>query len=411
MPQPITTPPPLLQPGLLQLQHVQDTPMPWLWPGRFALGKLNLLVAPPGAGKSLIALDIAARVSAGHPWPDLPDQEQKPGGVLLVSDSTLLADTVIPRLKAAHADLARINVLTSLNPDPFDPNEAPSPRTHDLSRLEQAIDSTPDCRLILVDPIAYSTPRSVAVGQMASTIALAPLCRMAAHRKLALLAVAPIRTLASPQGILNAANSLTFNALAATSWTVIPDRHQTERRFLLSLKTTFTHDTPNLTCRITTTEEPSHTPHVIWEETTTDLSLESVLDYRNTLTEQNEAASWLESLLQDGPVPASDILDRAHHEGITRRSARKALDTLGGVCLRKGFGPDGKWLWALNSQQAQELQAKEEQAQSQQPPPEPYDPTKYSDYEEDRRLRDIELEQESQPGGFFYAPDEEDDDF
>jgi hypothetical protein len=48
--------------------------VPWLWPGRIALGRVTLLVGDPGVGKSLVALDIAARVSTGRPWPgDCPE--------------------------------------------------------------------------------------------------------------------------------------------------------------------------------------------------------------------------------------------------------------------------------------------------------------------------------------------------
>jgi hypothetical protein len=44
----------------------------WLWPGRIPLGRLTLLVGDPGLGKTLLVADIAARISAGLPWPDAP---------------------------------------------------------------------------------------------------------------------------------------------------------------------------------------------------------------------------------------------------------------------------------------------------------------------------------------------------
>src|SRR5205814_1602918 len=48
----------------------------WLWPGRLALGKLAILDGDPGLGKSLLALDLCARVSTGRP---LPDGQPGPG--------------------------------------------------------------------------------------------------------------------------------------------------------------------------------------------------------------------------------------------------------------------------------------------------------------------------------------------
>ena len=45
-------------------------PVEWLWPDQIPIGKVTLLVGDPGSGKSLVALDIAARVSRAAPWPD-----------------------------------------------------------------------------------------------------------------------------------------------------------------------------------------------------------------------------------------------------------------------------------------------------------------------------------------------------
>ncbi len=45
-------------------------PVTWLWPGWLPRGMLSLLGAAPGAGKSLLALDLARRVIHGEPFPD-----------------------------------------------------------------------------------------------------------------------------------------------------------------------------------------------------------------------------------------------------------------------------------------------------------------------------------------------------
>src|SRR3954471_9745513 len=56
--------------GAFRLDDIDPVSNNWLWPGRTPLGYVTLLVADPGAGKSLVALDIAARVSRGASWPD-----------------------------------------------------------------------------------------------------------------------------------------------------------------------------------------------------------------------------------------------------------------------------------------------------------------------------------------------------
>ena len=40
-----------------------------LWPGCLAEGQLAMLDGDPGIGKSLLTLDLAARLSTGRPFP------------------------------------------------------------------------------------------------------------------------------------------------------------------------------------------------------------------------------------------------------------------------------------------------------------------------------------------------------
>src|SRR3990172_1755202 len=56
--------------GAVSFSDVAQTDVPWLWPGRIPIGRVTLLVGDPGLGKSLVTLDIAARVSRGAAWPD-----------------------------------------------------------------------------------------------------------------------------------------------------------------------------------------------------------------------------------------------------------------------------------------------------------------------------------------------------
>jgi hypothetical protein len=45
---------------------IVESPLSWLWPGRQPLGKLALLEGDPGLGKSLLTLDLGARLARGR---------------------------------------------------------------------------------------------------------------------------------------------------------------------------------------------------------------------------------------------------------------------------------------------------------------------------------------------------------
>ncbi|HRY43412.1 MAG TPA: AAA family ATPase, partial [Thermoanaerobaculia bacterium] len=52
-----------------RLSEVEEEEIRWLWPGRLAFGKFNILDGDPGEGKSLFTVDLAARVTTGRPLP------------------------------------------------------------------------------------------------------------------------------------------------------------------------------------------------------------------------------------------------------------------------------------------------------------------------------------------------------
>ena len=94
------------------VSEVQAKPVQWLWEGRIPYAKVTLLDGEPGTGKSLLAIDLAARVSNGTA---MPLSRLKPGpaaNVVLFNDDDNLADTIRPRLEAAGADLSRIRCVT-----------------------------------------------------------------------------------------------------------------------------------------------------------------------------------------------------------------------------------------------------------------------------------------------------------
>src|SRR5918995_520738 len=94
------------------LSGVEPEEVSWLWPSWLALGKLALVDGDPGLGKSAMALDLAARVSAGLSFPDGARCES--AGVVLLSAEDGLADTIRPRLDAAGADTSRILALATV---------------------------------------------------------------------------------------------------------------------------------------------------------------------------------------------------------------------------------------------------------------------------------------------------------
>jgi|SRR5271170_3092046 len=124
-----------------RMSNLPPVPPNWLWEGRLPRGKIVLLAGPSGSGKTFLALDLAARVTTGRPYPDsspaeassenrIPNTENageaaldyavpplKPGSVLIITPQEDLLDNIRPRLEAVQADPDKITATSELNLD------------------------------------------------------------------------------------------------------------------------------------------------------------------------------------------------------------------------------------------------------------------------------------------------------
>src|SRR6476620_10795792 len=87
----------LFKPVVKLLNTFTPKPVRWLWPKRIAIGKNNLVGGDPGLGKSLLTLDIAARVSSDVPFPDGSQSDFGPAGVVILTMEDDAEDTIVPR--------------------------------------------------------------------------------------------------------------------------------------------------------------------------------------------------------------------------------------------------------------------------------------------------------------------------
>src|SRR5665213_1298056 len=92
-----------------RLGEMRRKKLEWLWPERIALGTLTVLAGDFESGKSLLAADLAARVSRGEAWPD-GRPGLGPSEVLLLNHEENPQGTM-EALAAAGADMGRIVAL------------------------------------------------------------------------------------------------------------------------------------------------------------------------------------------------------------------------------------------------------------------------------------------------------------
>jgi hypothetical protein len=122
----------------------------WLWLHWLALGKLHLIAGAPEAGKTTIALALAATISSGSYWPD--GTKAPTGNVLIWTSEDSLADTIKPRLVRMGAGLTRIKFIIAQRA--ADGKTRPfNPATDMPSLIEAAKTIEGGVQLLIIDPI------------------------------------------------------------------------------------------------------------------------------------------------------------------------------------------------------------------------------------------------------------------
>jgi hypothetical protein len=93
--------------GLTPAMAFKPKPITWLWDGAVSIPSLVLLAGRGGCGKSLIAADLAARISTGRNYEDA-HRLAAARSVLWLPAEDAVEQVVIPRLRAAQASMNRI---------------------------------------------------------------------------------------------------------------------------------------------------------------------------------------------------------------------------------------------------------------------------------------------------------------
>jgi putative DNA primase/helicase len=317
----------------------------WLWPGRIPLGKLTLFAGDPGLGKSLVTLDIAARLTRGSEWPDATASSGQPGSVIILSAEDDAADTIRPRLEAAGADLGKVHILEAVRSVKANGETSLQPFNleTDLVALQDAVASLDDVRLVVLDPIsAYLGNTDSHVNAKVRGL-LAPLAELARSIRVAVVAVDHLSKSNGP-ALYRPNGSIAFTAAARAVWLFARNPDDPAQRLMLPGKLNLAPDQTGLSYALK--EVKAGLVAVTWGGPVS-VSADAVL--QNEPTEQRserlEAMDWLREQLASGPVSARQIQRNAGAAGLAWSTVRRAKDALGIISAKASF--EKGWSWRL----------------------------------------------------------------
>jgi putative DNA primase/helicase len=288
-------------------------PVVWLVPNTFALGKTSMMAGDPGVAKSTITIDLIASVTG---VPRFPWEGCMQGKVLILSAEDDPEDTIVPRLKAAGADLTKVHIIRTV----FSIGEDDRPHRRqfnlgkDLELLEAAVVQFPGIVLIVIDPISAYMRGTDSNKNSDVREVLAPVAEFAGRTKCAVLVVSHLNKGGSGAGttaIYRIMGSLGFVAAVRSVIMVMKDRDDEEgkrRLFICGKNNNAPEPEGALAYRV---ENHNGQPRIAWESERVSITAQEAMDAAPKDDLDVAVDAWLAELLATGPKKSNDIFNAA----------------------------------------------------------------------------------------------------
>ncbi len=330
---------------------VSPKPVPWLIPGWLARGGITLLAGQAGAGKTTLALRIAAMVSQGENWMDgKPIERSK---VMIYTGEDSLVYGLRPVLEASGADLEWVMAANrSADNEPFHPAEH-------LGQLHIALAKDKDIGMVILDPV-MAVAESARDEYRASEIrkALQPVQEMAEAQHVAVLGVTHFikRHNSAGSGALDRViGSQAWGAVARMVWAV--DKIEGGGKALMIAKSNLSVAQGGYAYEVETREIPNSVPEKGSIETRAVVFGKRIAgtaddvfvaqEVRKDSPKTNDAADWMASYFDahQEAVRWDDVLEAGESESHTKRTLRTARNVLKSKGKIETYKEFSSWYW------------------------------------------------------------------
>ncbi len=350
----------------------------WLWEERVPLGCLTVFFGMGGTGKSTAAIDLAHRGSKGLPSPDRARSLPAFETLLFVCEDDV-ARTTVPRLMAAGdvgADLPLIHVERPQETIAGNAQQRRFAFDRDLAALERKLESLPNVRLVIVDPISsYLGAKNQNKNEDVRPLLL-DLQALAERARVSVIAIMHFNKNMDQAAIHRISGASAWGEVPRALWAFVhapkeegQDTPPKDQYLMLNAKLNIVSEAGRNGIKYetvgkewTANGQRIKTSWVRWHGTAGNTSLEDVLaDAKKkpgpAPVAKDAAKMWLLAHLEDGEGRESKKICIAGEEaGHAERTLWKAKDELVGAGrmvkpyrVPKGVGA---WMWKLAGQSA-----------------------------------------------------------
>jgi hypothetical protein len=326
-------------PDLLCLADVKALPVPWMWKGYLAFGMLAMLSGDPDAGKTFIALAIAADLSNGI----LPASGGTcaPISTLYLSRENAAEYVIKPRFDALGGNANRFHLLRGSVAGEGESAVRGGITLKDVAVLESAIEQT-HAKLIVIDPIQSYLGADVDSHKSNETRPVMDgLIGLAEKHNACVLVVRHLSKASGGRAIHRGLGSIDLTGAVRMEMIAGNAAGDPNSRALVQIKNNVGPRADSLDYAIVGDEMNARLEWRGRSRLTADdlLAPDAEAEGRSDIA---EAADFLREQLTSGPKPQKDL---SAESGFSDRTLQRAFKKLDGK--RSRDGERGPWLWSL----------------------------------------------------------------
>jgi hypothetical protein len=333
-------------PGVLA-SEVKPEKVEWMWRSYVALCKITLFEGDPETAKTTTSLDLVARVTRGFLMPD-GSSGIAASGAVVVSLEDGAADTIVPRLMAAGADLSKIRIVENI-PGPDGIGRTPT-LPCDLLEIEAAIKDV-RAKVLVIDPLVATLAADTnSFRDQDIRRVLAPVAALAERTRVAVIVIRHLNKSSEQNPKYRGGGSIGIIGAARAAFLFGQNPDDEGSRVMACVKANLCAKPPALKYRLiphtmTIDGEISGTVKVQWEGATahTAMSLLAEPEGEEDSNALQDAKLFISEFLKDGPKDAKDVRHQARAAGISDRTLIRARYISGVQTQKRGFGEGQHW--------------------------------------------------------------------
>jgi hypothetical protein len=323
---------------LLTLADVQARAVDWLWQPYLPAGMLAMLSGDPGAGKTYLALAIAAALTIGR----VPYSPQKcaPLDVLYMSLENDAACVVRPRFDALGGDATRLHLVRGSVLDVGGAAEHGAVWLTDISVLRDALNKT-HARLMVVDPIQSYLGAAVDAHRSNETRpVLDGLARLAEEYRCCVLLLRHLGKAQTGRAIHRGLGSIDLTGAVRCEMLAGCAPDDPQQRAMVQIKNNLGGYGAAVGYVI------DETGQFLWTGASALTQSDILAPERiEDTTAKAEAADWLLNYLADGPRPQDEVRKASYDAGFAWATLRRAKKDAGVRSRKCTFS--GGWVWEI----------------------------------------------------------------